>query len=120
VDPFRVPLPTIPVDDMAYVWWYDNEGSIQSHGINFVQDLPYFLVLLLCFDCFTPTDWGIITLLQPAATSGRDSNCCRLSIPSSPSAIEVDIEYTGKIQGHFGIKGRATQVFNAQSGLRDP
>jgi hypothetical protein len=49
-----------PVDDVAYVWWYDRQGTIQSYGINFVQDLPHFLVLLLCFDRFTLEDWGII------------------------------------------------------------
>jgi hypothetical protein len=41
-------------------WWYDNEGAIQSHGINFVQNLPHFLVLLLCFERFTLKDWGVI------------------------------------------------------------
>ena len=120
VDPFRVPLLRIPVDDVAYVWWYDNEGSIQSHGINFVQDLPYFLVLLLCFDRFAPSDWGIITTLQPAGLSGRDGNCCQLSIPSSPSAVEVDIDHSDKIRGHYGIVGRATQVLLASSESKDP
>ena len=32
----------IPVDDVAYVWWYDHEGAIQSHGVNFVQDCHTF------------------------------------------------------------------------------
>jgi hypothetical protein len=32
-------------DDVAYVWWYDRQGAIQSHGINFVQYLPYFTCL---------------------------------------------------------------------------
>jgi hypothetical protein len=39
-------------DDVASVWRYEREGAIQSCGINFVQDLPYFLVLLLAFQRF--------------------------------------------------------------------
>ena len=101
---------------MAYVWWFDSEGAIQSHGINFVQDLPYFLVLLLCFQRFTPKDWGIITAFKFAE---HDSGPCRLSIPALPS-VDVDINHNDKIRGYFGIVGRATQVLLATSKSKYP
>jgi len=71
------------INDVAYVWWYDKQGAIQSHGINFIQDLPYrdFLVLLLCFERFTPENWGVIPAFD---LSGLDAGHllfseCRLS-----------------------------------------
>jgi Fungal protein kinase len=103
------------VDDVAYVWWYDNEGAIQSYGINFVEDLPYFLVLLLCFDRFTTKDWGIITEF----TEGEAGHCV-LSLPSLDSScpdstFTTEISQTDKIRDHFGIVGRATRMLSATS-----
>jgi hypothetical protein len=104
---------------VAYVWWYDKEGAIQSHGINFVQDLPYFLVLLLCFERFTSEDWGVISAFRFAE---GDVGHCLLSFPSSPplSAVEIEINHTDKIRDHFGIVGRATQILPADSQSKDP
>ena len=109
----------IPVDDVAYVWWYDNEGAIQSYGINFVQDLPHFLVLLLCFERFTPRDWGIISAFK---FKEHEPDRCLLPFPPSPSlsAVDVVIDQTDKIRGHYGIVGRATQMLTASSQSKDP
>jgi hypothetical protein len=119
--PIRVPLLTILVDDVAHVWWYDNQGAIQSHGINFVKDLPHFLVLLLCFDRFTLEDWGIIPSFIP---EGGGTNGCSLSFlpppSSSSSPVEVKIIHTEQIHRHYGIKGRATQMFSGKSPSQDP
>ena len=109
----------VPADDVAYVWWYDNEGAIQSNGINFVQDLPYFLVLLLCFERFTREDWGIISMFK---LDGRQSDRCLLLFPSLPGlpAIDVVINQMNKILDHFGIVRRATQMLQATSQSDDP
>src|SRR5580658_2535094 len=112
------------VDDVVYVWWYDNEGAIQSHGINFVQNLPHFLVLLLCFERFTLKDWGVIPNFKFTGQEGREADKCRLSLPPSPSssfsAVDVVINQTNKIRDHFGIVGRATQMLHATSQSADP
>jgi Fungal protein kinase len=104
---------------VAYVWWYDNEGAIQSHGINFVQDLPYFLVLLLCFERFTSRDWGVMPTFR---SKEHDTDYCLLSFPPPPTlfAVDVEINHTDKIRGHFGIVGRATQMLHAISHSKDP
>jgi hypothetical protein len=101
------------VDDVAYAWWYDNEGAIQSYGINFIEDLPHFLVLLLCFDRFSAKDWGIVSEFTEQAAGN-----CVLSIPdpSCPDpTFTIDIDQTKKIRGHFGIVGRATQMLTVTS-----
>ncbi|GBE83532.1 hypothetical protein SCP_0505860 [Sparassis crispa] len=55
------------IDNCVWVWWYDRQGAIQSSGVNFVTDLPYFLVLLAVFQRFTLKDWGIETSLMNEA-----------------------------------------------------
>jgi hypothetical protein len=65
----------------VYVWWYDRKGAIQSSGINLVQDLPYFLVLLVAFQQFTLEDWGVIPYLSATKT-----NEPVFTFPSPPNA----------------------------------
>jgi hypothetical protein len=99
---------------VAYVWWYDNEGVIQSYGINFIEDMPHFLVLLLCFDRFSAKDWGIVSeFTQEAGHCVLSIPLADLSCPDSASTILID--QTEKIRGHFGIVGRATQMLSATS-----
>ena len=50
-----------------WVWYYDRQGVIQSNGIDFVKDLPRFLVLLLALQRFELVDWSVITGLNPGA-----------------------------------------------------
>lgn len=96
----------MPLDDVVHVWWYNNESIIQSHGINFVQDLPQCLVLLLCFEHFTPKYWGIILNFK---FTGQETDKCLLSLSLSPplSAVDIVIDLTNKIQDHFRIVGHA-------------
>ncbi|KAI0337811.1 hypothetical protein BDW22DRAFT_1402641 [Trametopsis cervina] len=46
-------------DDVFRLWWYDRQGVIQTDGINFIQDLPRFLVFLLAIHRFNEVNWGI-------------------------------------------------------------
>ena len=96
------------------MWWYDNEGAIQSYGIDLFEDLPHFLVLLLCFDRFTPKDWGIVSEFEAA---GKDAV---LSFPPFPSTLKVSIDQTNKIRGRNRIIGRTTQILHATSESMDP
>ncbi|KZT08877.1 uncharacterized protein LAESUDRAFT_696214 [Laetiporus sulphureus 93-53] len=54
------------VDELAWVWWYDQQGTIQSSGIDFIKDLPCFLVLIATFRHLGLREWGV------DATLGRD------------------------------------------------
>jgi hypothetical protein len=99
----------VSVDTVAYVWWYDNEGVIRSDGIDFIDDLPYFLVLLLCFERFTPKNWGIVSDLKPKGLEVEVS-----LLPFTKISIKK------KIRDHYGIVGRATQLLEATSQSSDP
>ncbi|ETW83564.1 hypothetical protein HETIRDRAFT_232994, partial [Heterobasidion irregulare TC 32-1] len=61
------------VDDMATIWWYDRQDIICFQAMNFIQDLPRFLALLLAFQRFTLEDWGINTVLNPNAYKFHDA-----------------------------------------------
>jgi hypothetical protein len=49
---------TICLEDVAWVWCYDRQGIIQYSGINFIQDLPRFMVLLYALQRFSLADWS--------------------------------------------------------------
>ncbi|KAI0337827.1 hypothetical protein BDW22DRAFT_1363600 [Trametopsis cervina] len=46
-------------DDIFRLWWHDCQGVIRTDGINFVQDLPRFLVFLLAVHRFNDVNWGV-------------------------------------------------------------
>jgi Fungal protein kinase len=100
---------------VAYVWWYDREGAIQSHGINFVQDLPYFLVLLLAFQRFTMDDWGMMSAFR--VLEGHSEKQCSFSFPATATspAVDVAIDKMANLHDHYGMVGRATRVACASS-----
>ncbi|KAG8914764.1 hypothetical protein FRC03_005773 [Tulasnella sp. 419] len=35
------------IGSVIRMWWYDRQGAIQTYGINFVEVLPYYVVLLI-------------------------------------------------------------------------
>ncbi|KAG1768250.1 hypothetical protein EV702DRAFT_979512, partial [Suillus placidus] len=45
-------------DNIVWVWYYDRQGIIQSSGIDFMKDLPRFMVLLYALQRFNLSDWG--------------------------------------------------------------
>ncbi|TFK33606.1 hypothetical protein BDQ12DRAFT_727641 [Crucibulum laeve] len=46
-------------DGVVWIWWFVRQIIIQSTGINFVKDLPYFMALLLAFQRFNLRDRGM-------------------------------------------------------------
>jgi hypothetical protein len=73
-----------------------------SNLINFVQDLPYFLILLFAFQRFTMDDWIVISTFH----SSEQGNQLIFKSPSVP-AIEVVIEKTARcitIVGSLGVQ----------------
>ncbi|KAH7891045.1 hypothetical protein F5I97DRAFT_2071494, partial [Phlebopus sp. FC_14] len=47
----------IVINDLLYVWRYDRQGAIQCSAINFMLDLPRFLVLLSAMQRFDNRSW---------------------------------------------------------------
>ncbi|KAF8068621.1 hypothetical protein FPV67DRAFT_1415344 [Lyophyllum atratum] len=97
-------------DEMAWIWWFDRQGAIQTTGIDFIQDLPYFVALLVAFQRFNKADWGIIEKLYKP--SGYDEN----------KSITTEMEVGDKIivadhlepfSSHYSLVGRGTHVLLA-------
>jgi Fungal protein kinase len=100
----------------VYVGWFDRKGAILSTGLNFVQNLPYFLVLLLAFQRFKSEDWGVVP--QFSATNTNEGH---FTFPSSPNASLLKaIVNQDKLYDFYGLIGRGTQVVSARSDARDP
>ncbi|KAG2102560.1 uncharacterized protein F5147DRAFT_615986 [Suillus discolor] len=108
-------------NDYIYVWVCDRETTIQGAAINFVQDLPRWLVLLLIMQRMGYEQWGLNRVFEPEpGFSGK----VMVEVEDTQIDLELDVKSKERVT-HFGIRGRATTVFpvksEALSGLqRDP
>ncbi|KAG2096097.1 uncharacterized protein F5147DRAFT_778460 [Suillus discolor] len=68
----------IVVDDVIWTWYYDRQGTLQSSGINFIQNLPRFIVLLYALQRFKVHDWGRNKHFLPVEVEGKQ--CHELKI----------------------------------------
>ncbi|KIK35988.1 hypothetical protein CY34DRAFT_95210, partial [Suillus luteus UH-Slu-Lm8-n1] len=99
------------LDDIIYTWYFDRQGAIQCSGINFVQDLPRFMVLLLVMQRMPYAKWGHHTLPE-LVSSGE------IQVHDEKLGGVVDLKFnleSGKRTTHFGLRGRATTVFPVDS-----
>ncbi|KAG2159495.1 uncharacterized protein EDB93DRAFT_1245290 [Suillus bovinus] len=84
-------------NDIIYIWWFDRQHTIQCAGINFVQDLPRFVVLLFIMQRMGYKQWGLHPLFE------REPG---------PGSLDLNSD---KRTTHFGLRGRATTVFPVRS-----
>ncbi|OJA09990.1 hypothetical protein AZE42_03830, partial [Rhizopogon vesiculosus] len=103
----------IVVDDMLWIWYYDRQGIIQSSGINIIQDLPRFMVLLYALQRFSLDVWGRSTQFK------RDEKNVSHNITIFDKHLgDVDLKLLtsdkDKVK-NYGLKGRATNVFPVTS-----
>ena len=91
-----------------WVWYYDRQGTIQSSGINFIQDLARFMVLLYALQRFTLGDWGRNTAFLEDKKKGLHT----ITI----DGVDLELQTSDdEIVTHYGLKGRATNVFPVTS-----
>ncbi|KAG1796268.1 uncharacterized protein HD556DRAFT_1526312 [Suillus plorans] len=64
-------LNIIVVDDVIWTWYYDRQGTVQSSGINVIQDLPRFMVLLCALRRFKDKELGRVDLLLHSSHDDR-------------------------------------------------
>jgi len=118
VGELSVPYSVVPqliasTDDYLFIWYYDRQGPILTHGINFVQDLPYLLVLLFAFQRFTPADWGVMTEFDAIGTNH--------AIGLGDSRTPLDVIASGSaLRRNFTLIGRATRIYSVESSSKDP
>ncbi|KAG1804617.1 hypothetical protein EV424DRAFT_1517365 [Suillus variegatus] len=96
-------------NDYIYVWVCDRETTIQGAAINFIQDLPRWLVLLLIMQRMGYEQWGLNHVFEPEpGFSGK------VMIEDAQIDLELDVKSKERVT-HFGIRGRATTVFPVKS-----
>ncbi|KAG2149146.1 uncharacterized protein EDB93DRAFT_1250070 [Suillus bovinus] len=59
----------LAVDDVT--WYHDRQGTVQCSGINFIQDLPRFMVLLYALQRFEVHDWDRNKDFLPVQVEGK-------------------------------------------------
>ncbi|GBE85469.1 hypothetical protein SCP_0706560 [Sparassis crispa] len=120
------------IDNCVWVWWYDRQGAIQSSGVDFVADLPYFLVLLAVFQRFTLQDGGIETRLVNEAekhhrriissagkyVAGEHPHHDREDFPFTCSAgTKVSVARSEPVYDRYSLPGRGTSMYKAKRGV---
>ncbi|KAG1748232.1 hypothetical protein EDB19DRAFT_1847773 [Suillus lakei] len=99
-------------NDIIYLWWFDRQHTIQCAGINFVQDLPCFMVLLFIMQRMGYEQWGHHPLFEP--TPGHEGEI----FVEDKKKRKVDLHFDLKSKDrttHFGLRGRATTLFPVKS-----
>lgn len=94
------------------MWYYDRQGIIQVGGLNFVQDLPRFLVLLYALQRFNLSDWGrneAFTLHESAEKNTIKEHTIVLKQEEESFTFTLNSS-SGKRVKHLAMKGRATDV----------
>ncbi|KAG2096095.1 uncharacterized protein F5147DRAFT_641750 [Suillus discolor] len=100
----------IVVDDVIWTWYYDRQGTVQSSGINFIQDLPRFMVLLYALQRFKVHDWGRNKHFLPVEVEGKQ--CHEFKIKDEELGTVDLLLHTSHPERvtHYGLQGRATNV----------
>jgi len=99
-------------DDILYVWYFDRQDAIQCAGFNFIQDLPRFMVLLLIMQRMQNVQWGLNPLFARATGSAPQIHVEDKDLGSVDLKFIVDTEDRTT---HYGLRGRATNVFPVES-----
>ncbi|KAH0829145.1 hypothetical protein J3R83DRAFT_2639 [Lanmaoa asiatica] len=99
------------VGDVLYVWWYDRQGTIQCSGLNFIEDLPRLLVLLLAMQRFEAKHWGLNPHVDPKFGLRLPRSQKTTLRGNEGKEIQVIFELSDSTRvTHFGLNGRATNV----------
>ncbi|KAG1727040.1 hypothetical protein EDB19DRAFT_1914396 [Suillus lakei] len=100
----------IVVDDVMWIWYYDRQGIIQSSGINFIQDLPRFMVLLYALQRFELEDWGRNKDFLPVQVEGKQCHEFKIKdVELGDVDLLLHTSHDERVT-HYGLQGRATNV----------
>ena len=111
-------------DDVVWVWYYDRQGCIQSEGINFLKDLPSFLVLLYALQRLKLDQWGLNADLDDRVRRAHlgdfDRNFAGKIAEPTEWSVTVDSKTFKLLPNHIlhsalGLIGRGTVIVKAKS-----
>ena len=111
-------------DDVVWICYYDRQGCIQSEGINFLADVPSFLVLLYALQRLNIEQWGLNPSLDDRVRRAHfgtfDRNYAgKIVVPKSmPVTIDgKEFELTGEVyHSTLSVIGRGTLTVGATFG----
>ncbi|KAG2064221.1 hypothetical protein BDR04DRAFT_284843 [Suillus decipiens] len=106
-------------NDIIYLWWFDRQHTIQCAGINFIQDLPRFMVLLFIMQRMGYEQWGLHPLFEPQPGYKGEINVEYEEDNEGQKKkrvvdLTLDLESNERTT-HFGLRGRATTLFPVKS-----
>lgn len=108
-------VPILPhTDDLVWIWWYDRAGAIQTSGLNFLIDMPYFLAFLAIIQRFDGKAWGFNSVFT---ASSNDSLTFTVSSFDSHK-VEVTIDDDKKL--YLSLFGHGGAVIPARSRSLNP
>lgn len=108
--------------DLLRIWRYDRQRAIECSALNFIQDLPRFLVLLLTMQRFENRHWGLNEAIDshfgdlPETVSNSSASTTMHIDDLDKGLVDVSLDLSSdKRVTHYGLNGRATNVYPATS-----
>lgn len=102
--------------DLLYLWRYDRQRPIRCSALNFIQDFPRFLVLLLAMQRFENRHWGLNPHVDPSFGKLSTSSTMVLVQDAMEGPVDIVLDCSpDKRVTHWGLNGRATNVFSVTS-----
>ncbi|KAJ7592564.1 hypothetical protein C8J56DRAFT_778892, partial [Mycena floridula] len=116
----------ISTDSHLHLWHYDRESSIQSSGINIIEQLPYFVALIMLFQRFSNPMWGhsdrltksgpVTTIkIDQATYTSREDSKSRYTLHGRGTVMlhlcpSGESKYTAIIKTSFPSENRLSEI----------
>jgi hypothetical protein len=99
-----------------YITWSDREGVIRSGGIDILDNLPHFLLVLLIIQRFDLGRWGIFTEFEGSPIHPkRDSKIKTILEATFDGGDTVHIfPFDDLVHGGINVSGRSTNIAGAR------
>ena len=104
-------------DEQVHIWYCDLQGGTQSHGLNIINNLPHFFILLT-LRRLDMEGWRFAPHLSFDRNNHSPAQCevtlhgptVNLEAPIQQPAAIVEFMYDQVFRAHWGVVGRATTV----------
>ncbi|KAG9311001.1 hypothetical protein JVU11DRAFT_8887 [Chiua virens] len=96
------------------IWHYDYQNAIKTSKLDFIQDLPHFLVLLLVMQWFKNHDWGLHPKIDSCFSDPLECLLDSQVVFHDPEKGPVILDCSPMKQlSHYGLNGHVTNLCSA-------
>lgn len=88
---------------MLWLWWFDHEGAIHSHGLNFIRDFHVFVALLAILQWFGPENWGQDTTFRLHGNNTIDIPLLRIPLNNDRTRPTINITVDDPSPRHLAL-----------------